>query len=137
MAELFQVIIRWLHLGSVATLIGGALYAAFVAGRAVEGLSPESREALWEDFAARYRPFVYAAVAALVISGVVNIMTHAGHSLRYHALLGIKLLLALHVFAVMLMSVQPQAKRRARMMTGAAISGFAIIAISAYLKLIF
>jgi hypothetical protein len=38
---------------------------------------------------------------------------------------------------VMLLSTQPHAKRRARMMAGAAISGLVIIAISAYLRRIF
>ena len=137
MAEALQVIIRWLHIGSVATLVGGALYAAFVAGRATRRLSEERREALWEDLAAAYKPYVYAAVAALVVTGTINILTHGGHSLRYHILLAIKLLLVLHVFAVLLISVQQHAQRRVRMMTGAAISGFGIIAISAYLKLIF
>ena len=128
---------RWLHVSSMAALIGGAFYAWFVAGRATERLNPESRDALWEDMAAYYRPVVYTAVAALLVSGLFNILAHGGHSLRYHILLGIKLLLVLHVFAVMLLSVQRQAKRRVRMMAGAAISGLAIIAISGYLRLIF
>jgi len=138
MAEaLLQVIMRWLHISSVATLIGGALYGWFVAGRATERLSPEGREGLWEDMAANYKPVVYAAVAALLVSGIFNILAHGGHSVRYHIVLGIKLLLVLHVFAVMLLSVQAHTQRRVRMMAGAAISGFGIIAISAYLKLIF
>ena len=41
------------------------------------------------------------------------------------------------VFAVLLLSVQQHAKRRVRMMAGAAISGLVIIGISGYLRLIF
>jgi hypothetical protein len=52
-------------------------------------------------------------------------------------LLGIKLLLALHVFVVALLIARPGHPRRARMMTGVAISGLAIIAIAVYLQHIF
>jgi uncharacterized membrane protein len=137
MGEALMVIMRWLHISAVATLIGGALYGGFVAAAATGRLNPESRDALWEDMAAHYRPFVYAAVTALVISGIFNIVEHAGHSLRYLIVLAIKLVLVLHVFAVMLLSVQRKAQRRARMMAGAAISGLVIIALSAYLRTIF
>jgi uncharacterized membrane protein len=134
---LLALLMRWLHISSVATLIGGALYGRFVAAAATETLNAESKEALGEQMAGRYKPLVYTAVAALVVSGIYNIIATPGHSTRYHVLLGIKLLLTLHVFAVMLLSVQPHAKRRARMMTGAAISGLVIIAIAAYLRRIF
>lgn len=138
MAEaLLAVLMRWLHIGSVATLIGGALYGWWVAGAATQSLSPESRDALWEDMASRFRPLVYTAVAGLVVSGIYNVIAHPGHSLLYHTLLAIKLLLVLHVFTVMLLSAQPNKKRRARMMAGAAMSGMVIIAMSAYLRRIF
>jgi hypothetical protein len=52
-------------------------------------------------------------------------------------LLGVKLLLAMHVFAVGILISRPHNPRRGRMMTGAAISGLAIIAIAAYLRHIF
>jgi hypothetical protein len=46
-------------------------------------------------------------------------------------------LLAVHVFAVSLLIVQPNHPRRARLMTGALLSGFTIILISVYLRRIF
>jgi len=134
MGDILAVIMRWLHVSSVAALIGGAIFAKFVAGRATSTVSVDSREKLWEDMAAHFKPVVYAAVAALTVSGLYNIIAHPGHSVTYHVLLGIKLLLVLHVFAVMLLAVQPNNKRRLRMITGAAISGLVIIAISAYLR---
>jgi hypothetical protein len=51
--------------------------------------------------------------------------------------LGVKLLLALHVFAVSILIVQPKNPRRVRMMTGAVISGLIILALAAWLKLVF
>jgi uncharacterized membrane protein len=134
MADILAVLMRWLHIGSVAALIGGAIFGRFVAAQAADTLNPETKDALWEDMAAHFKPVVYAAVSALLLSGGYNIVSHPGHSATYLILLGIKLLLALHVFAVMVLSVQPNNKRRVRMMAGAAISGLAIIAISGYLR---
>jgi uncharacterized membrane protein len=137
MGDILAVIMRWLHISAMATLIGGAIFGKFVAAHAIGMMNPENREAMWEDVAAHFKPVVYIAVAALTVSGVYNVLAHPGHSLLYHVLLGVKLLLVLHVFAVMLLTVQPNNKRRARMMAGAAISGLVIIAISAYLRRIF
>jgi uncharacterized membrane protein len=137
MGDILAVVMRWLHISSMAVLIGGAVFGKFVAAHAIDMMNPENRDTMWEDVARHFKPVVYAAVAALTVSGVYNILAHPGHSLTYHILLGVKLLLVLHVFAVMLLSVQANNKRRARMMAGAAISGLAIIAISAYLRRIF
>jgi uncharacterized membrane protein len=137
MGDILAVIMRWLHISSVATLIGGAIFAKFVAGHATGLVNVKDKDALWEDMAAHFKPVVYTAVAGLTVSGIYNILAHPGHSLTYHVLLGIKLLLVLHVFAVMLLGVQPNNNRRVRMMAGAAISGLVIIAISAYLRRIF
>ncbi len=134
MGEALMVIMRWLHLSSVVALVGGAFYGGFVAARATAVLDPQVRERLWDDMGARYKPLVYAAVAGALLSGIFNLLTHGVHTLTYYIVLGIKLLLVLHVFAVMLLSVQAHAKRSARMMSGAAISGLVIIALSAYLR---
>jgi uncharacterized membrane protein len=137
MGDALAVLMRWLHISSVATLVGGGLYAAFAAAAAAERVDPTSKDALSDAMAARFKPMVFGAVAALTISGIYNVVVNPGHTVLYHILLGIKLLLVLHVFAVMLLSVQPNNKRRARMMAGGAISGLVIIAISAYLRRIF
>jgi hypothetical protein len=137
MGDVLAVIMRWFHISSVAALIGGAIYGRFAAAAAIARLGEEKGAAISEDIAAHARPIVYLGVAGLVLSGLYNLLVTPGHTLRYHILLGIKLLLALHVFAVMLLSTQPHARRRARMMAGAAISGLVIIAISAYLRRIF
>jgi len=89
---------------------------------------------LWERAAALCRPLMVASMTALIVSGVYNILTNVGHSMTYHVLLGIKLLLVAHVFAVAILVGQPGNKRRARQMAGAAISGLVIIGIAAYLR---
>ncbi len=137
MADVLYEIMRWLHLASMATLIGGMIFARLVMVRALAGVAPDAREPLVERAAALYRPFVYTAIGGLVLSGTYNLLTNPGHRPLYHMLLGIKLLLALHVFAVAILIVQPKNPRRVRMMTGLVISGLTIIAISAWLHHIF
>ncbi len=79
MAEILHVAMRWLHIASVTTLVGGMLYGRLVA-------PPELGAA-----AQRFRPYAWAAVLALIFSGLYNIFSAPGHSGRYHMVLGIKL----------------------------------------------
>jgi uncharacterized membrane protein len=137
MGDVLGVMMRWLHYSSLTTLIGGILYGRLVMVPASAVLAPDERKALADRAAVAFRPFVLAAICGLVFSGLYNILTHPGHGPTYQALLGIKLLLALHVFTVALLIVRPGQPRRARMMTGVAVSGLAIIAIAAYLQHIF
>ena len=131
------VIMQWLHFSSMATLIGGILYGRLVMAPSSAALAPDTREALADRAAVAFRPFVLAAICGFVVSGGYNILTHPGHTTKYHILLGVKLLLAAHVFAVSLLIARPGNPRRVRMMTGVAISGLAAIAIAAYLGHIF
>ena len=127
---------RWMHIASMVTLIGGILYGRLVMARADRHSRPGRPEAL-RNAAALYRPFVFAAIGGLVLSGTFNLLTTTGHRPIYHALLGVKLLLALHVFAVAILIVKPKNPRRVRMMIGTIISGLIILAISAWLRRIF
>ncbi len=137
MAEALNVFMRWLHISSVATLIGGMIFGRLVMTPAAAGLSAETRAALGERAAAAFRPLMAAAVTGLLISGIYNILSNPGHTVKYHMFLGIKLLLVMHVFAATWLIVQPNNQRRARQMLGALISGLCIILISAYLRRIY
>ena len=137
MSEALNVIMHWLHISSVVTLVGGLLYARLAMTPASETFAPEAREALGERAAAAFRPLAIAAITGLLVSGLYNILSSPGHTVRYHIVLGIKLVLVAHVFAVALLIVQPKNPRRVRLMTGAFLSGLAIILISAYLRRIF
>ncbi|MGA2144840.1 MAG: hypothetical protein ABSH49_07750 [Bryobacteraceae bacterium] len=137
MIEAFSVFMRWLHLASFAALIGGMSYASAVLAPAAARLDVEAGTALAERVAARFRWIVLVAVAGLLLSGVYNILANAGHSTRYKVVLAIKLLLVAHIFAAALAACRPHHPRRARLLAGGAISGFVVIAISAYLHRIF
>jgi hypothetical protein len=106
--------IRWIHLSSVIFLIGGIAYARFYAG----------------DLAPRFKRLAYWIIGAILLSGIYNYLRKEPVSPHYHMWLGIKVLLAVHIFAVVIFY---RGKQRA--LTGAAISGFAIVAISEYLRI--
>jgi putative copper export protein len=137
MADALFVLMRWLHFTSMATLVGGILYGRLVITSSLDSLATDARDSFERRAALAYRPLVLASVVGLIVSGTYNLMTNPGHTPKYHMLLGIKLMLVLHVFAVAFLITQPKNPRRARMMTGTLISGLAILAISAYLRRIF
>ena len=56
MADVIYVIMRWLHIASVATLIGGMISGRMVLSQAAEGLSADARESFMDRAAALYRP---------------------------------------------------------------------------------
>src|SRR5438477_10961817 len=134
MTDALNVLMRWLHITSVAVLVGGIFYARFVIVPAVSTLPAQDRDTLGAAIAARYRSLLYLAMLFLTGTGVYNMVMNLGRGPVYQALLGIKLLLVLHVFAVAFLIVKPKNPRRTRMMTGVVISGLTIIALSAVLR---
>ncbi|MGE5645180.1 MAG: hypothetical protein ACM336_05250 [Acidobacteriota bacterium] len=124
-AEALGVLMRWIHISSAALLVGGVACARVVAAPAE-----------------RYRPVVYGAVAGIVASGLYGLLTRTGHTRYYHIWFGVKMLLALHVFAGAALAFRPAANaaeeaKRARRLTGVTISGLAVILVAAYLRSIY
>ena len=134
MFETLGICMRWLHIASVATLIGGMIYGWLVLVPATAVLAVDARKALYERTAALFRPLVFGAIAALLVSGGYTLATNPGHNISYYVLLGIKLLLVAHVFAVGIVLVTKNPEHRGRLFAGGAISGLIIILISAYLR---
>jgi len=137
MGDVPAVLMRWLHFASVATLVGGFFFGSLVLRAAGTVLPPEAAASLSEKAAARFRPWLWIAIAALLLSGLYNVVTMPGHTTRYYVLLGIKLLLVAHIFAAGILAIRPHNAHRVRQMTGAFISGFVVILLSAYLRRIF
>src|SRR5216684_7595254 len=134
MTDALNVLMRWLHITSVVVLIGGIFFARFVIVPAVTSLPAQDQDTLGDAAAARYRSLLYLAMLFLTGTGIYNMVMNLGRGPVYQALLGVKLLLVLHVFAVGFLIVKPKNPRRTRMMTGVVISGVIIIAISAVLR---
>ena len=137
MKEVLPLLMRWLHISAATLLVGGLLYGRLVLKATRETLSPDVAEKIGDSAAALFRPRVIACVLALLLSGVYNILSAPGHTTRYHVWLGIKLLLALHVFAAGFLATRPGNPRRARIMAGAGLSGLIVILIADYLKTIY
>jgi uncharacterized membrane protein len=134
MTDVLSVIMRWLHITSAVVVVGGVLYARFVIAPALATLAAQDQETLGGAMAARYRSLLYLAMVFLAGTGLYNVVMNLGRGPLYQLLLGIKLLLVLHVFAVGLLIVKPKNPKRSRQMTGLVISGLVILAISAVLR---
>lgn len=128
---------RWLHISSVAALVGGMLFGCVALVPATCTLALDARKEVIRRATVLFRPVVYAAIPALLLSGVYNILSTFGHSTRYHILLGVKLLLVLHIFVTGVLVTTGRSSAPGRAMAGAAIAGFIVIAISAYLRRFF
>lgn len=133
---LLGVLMRWVHMVSMAAALGGAIYLVAALKPACAALKPEDREILSEAAAARFRVWAIAIALALLASGLYNFFTKPAFAPGYHMWFGIKVLLALHVLAVLLLNTLPGrgAARRLRAATGALLSGLVIVAISGYLR---
>lgn len=134
MTDALSVIMRWLHITSAVVVVGGVLYARFVIAPALANLSAQEQDTLGAAMAARYRSLLYLAMVFLAGTGLHNTILNVGRGPLYQSLLGIKLLLVLHVFAVGLLIVKPKNPKRSRQMAGLVISGLVILAISAMLR---
>jgi len=126
-AAFLGIFMRWVHIASAVALLGGVWHARFVVYPA-----GADTEAVWRRFA----PWLTSAVAGLLGSGLYNLLTKPEYPRGYHFWFGVKILLALHVFAVafLLARAPAPASKRGRWMTGVAVSGALILAISAYLR---
>ncbi|HEU0140754.1 MAG: hypothetical protein KJZ78_07220 [Bryobacteraceae bacterium] len=133
---LLGVLMRWIHITSVVFVVGGMLYARLILLPAMARLSPQDRQSMTDRLAAYLSPWAWAAMAAIVGSGLYNFFTKAGYPPGYHMWFGIKILLALHVFAVLMLLTKSggDERKRARWMTGVIISALIVIAISAWLR---
>ena len=113
MDAIVPIAARWVHLVSVIVLLGGVFYARVAA----------------PDLSIQFKPIAYTAIGAILISGLYNFLSKTSPPPYYHVWFGIKVLLALHVFAV---TILYRGKKRA--LTGVIISGAIIVAISGYLR---
>jgi len=134
MYEPLTIAMRWLHISSMATLVGGMIFGRLAMSAAMRDVSAETRESICDKAAMLYRPLVITAICGSILSGIYKFLLTTGHSVTYHTLFGIKMLLVLHVYAAAILAVQPRNPRRARLMLSVVISGLVIVLISAWLS---
>lgn len=120
LSMVLSVLMRWVHIITVVTLIGGVFYARLAGGKVAPAFASK----------------IYALAAALVISGLYNFLTKASYPPHYHMWFGIKMLLVLHVLAMLILLTRtdvPESKSL-RWMTSILYSGAVVIALSAILR---
>ena len=97
--DILAILMRWLHVGSAIVLLGGTICLKFVVGPVLKDQSLELREAI----RGRWKKFVHAGIAGLLVSGLVNYIRalpqHRGDGL-WHAMVDTKIILALAVFFI-------------------------------------
>jgi hypothetical protein len=132
-----QVAMRCLHFCSLAVLLGGVAYWRLILMPSTVALPADERDDLAERDAAAFRPFALFAIAGLIISGLFNILAFPGHHFTHNLVLGVKLLLAAHVFTAVMLAVRRGNQRRGRILLGAVFVGPVVIGISAYLRVFY
>jgi hypothetical protein len=129
--DYLSFLILAIHVICAVALIGGALIWRFAVLPAMSPMADETRAKTDDAVAAAWRPVTIACVAGLLLTGIYNLMHRPVQTPQFHILFGIKMLLALHIFAVSLVATRPGNARRARRLTGIAISGVVVLLISA------
>jgi len=99
------IVMRWLHIGSAALIIGGLTLIALSAGPVKALTSSDETAGVIQRIEARYRWVLLAAVLGLIISGVYQwvIFGQSYQAVGAVALtvLSIKILLAVTLFALL------------------------------------
>jgi hypothetical protein len=129
-----NIVMRFLHILSAVVLAGGALTWRLAAIPATEPLAEDTRRKVGNAIARAWRPFVILGIAGILVSGTYNFLNKTGKTPPYEAIFGIKVLLALHVFAVLWLATGADNDRRSRQLTGVAISAVLIVVLSAVLR---
>lgn len=94
---------RWAHILAGVTAVGGAIFARFAMLPAVDTLESTQRESVLARVRQRWSKVLAASILLLLASGLFNIVTSVQkYDLPplYHALFGVKFLLALAVFGL-------------------------------------
>lgn len=127
---------RWIHIASVVTLIGGFLFARIALPPALRVLPEKERRAAGMRAVAGFRPVIYTVIVTILASGIYNYATGLRHPIVYQAWFGLKLVFVAHIFAVAILyaKLDVDEAKRDRWVTGIVISGLIVIAISGYLR---
>lgn len=130
------IAMRWLHISSAITLVGGFLFARFALTPAMDALPAGERDSFDARVSAQFRGLLYTVIATALISGLYNYLTKSVYPPGYHMWIGIKFLLVLHIFAAAILYSLPNASpaKRSRSAAGIVISGFVVVLISGYLR---
>jgi uncharacterized membrane protein len=96
---------RWTHILTAITAIGGSIFMRFVLMPVANTvLDEETHARLRTGLVKRWQRFVHTCILLFLISGFYNYFVVTGpahpHQPLYHAMFGVKFLLALAIFAI-------------------------------------
>lgn len=136
LSAVLGVCMRWIHIVSVVTLIGGFIYARFVFAPTVAAAAPEESSRLTAAAQSAFRPLLFVVIATVLISGIYNYATKTSYPPGYHMWMGIKLLLVLHIISSAILDTvrAPNPGKRRRTELWIVITGLVTIAIANYLR---
>ena len=138
-----DVVSRIVHVATAVVLIGGSVFTLLVLMPAAKTISDESHKALAVAVSGRWKRFVHVGILLFLVSGFYNYLQavpqHKGDGL-YHALLGIKMLLAFFIFFIASALVGKSSKlekmrqARSKWLTILVVAALTIVCISGYVK---
>jgi len=99
-----EIVIRLFHLIGAAIALGGGIYAFVMTRRVLPLVAEADRDAVREAMRKRWAGLFMLAITLLLVTGLFNYMVyklpqHKGHG-GYHAVMGIKIMLAMAVFFI-------------------------------------
>jgi hypothetical protein len=137
-----SVLARFLHIASVAGLVGGVLYARLASMPSLALLPERERVQVGREAQAKFRNVLFVMLILAVASGLYNFLGPSAphHGRQWQIWFGIKMLAVLHFLAVSILwatspygdiAAEGKSKRR---LAGLAISGLIAILIADYLR---
>ena len=142
--EILNVASRWVHIATAIVVLGGTVFIRYVLLPAAEPLPTDVHEGLRERVMGRWRIFVMAGIALFLLSGFYNYLAvavpkHHGDK-SYHALMGLKIVIAFAVFFLASVLVgrsarfEPLRRERKKWLLVLILLSFAVILIGSILK---
>ena len=109
--EALLLLLRWVHIFGAVILVGGLCFSRFALLPALADTEEGSREKLHESIRRKWLPWVILGITLLLVSGLTNFLLFNStvksqgwgdgqwmKQTNYHAIFGVKFLLALVVF---------------------------------------
>ena len=99
------VVAKFLHVVSAAIALGGIAVILWALLPSLGGMDAEAAAAVSDQVARRFGAMVWVVIVLLLVTGIymlVLVTTSGVPSRSYHAIVGIKILLALAVFGISL-----------------------------------
>ena len=99
-----DLLLRWMHILAAIALMGGAIFMRFGLHPALADLNADAQQALKGGVRRHWAKWVMASSGFLLLSGIVNIVRYTQDKvvdpMPYHAIVTVKMLLALVIFFI-------------------------------------